>query len=99
LPKSWAADPGLCRQASIPEGTAFATKPALARGMLARTLDAGVPAGRVTGDEVYGADPDLRAGLEHRQMGYVLAVACHHRVSAGTRQRADALARPSAVTG
>jgi hypothetical protein len=39
--------------------------------MLARTLDAGVPAAWVTGDEVYGADPDLRAELERRGIGYV----------------------------
>jgi SRSO17 transposase len=60
--------------------------------MLARALDAGVPAGWVSGDEVYGADPGLRSDLEHRQMSYVLAVACAHRVSAGTQVRADALA-------
>jgi SRSO17 transposase len=92
LPRCWIADPGRCRSAGIPDGTAFATKPALARRMLARTLDAGAPAGWVTGDEVYGSDPGLRADLEHRRMGYVLAVACDHRVSAGGRQRADALA-------
>jgi SRSO17 transposase len=92
LPKSWTADPGRCRAAGIPGGTAFATKPTLARRMLARALDAGVPAGWVTGDEVYGADPGLRSDLERRQMGYVLAVACHHRVGTGSRQRADALA-------
>jgi hypothetical protein len=50
------------------------------------------PAAWVTGDEVYGADPGLRAELEARQIGYVLAVACDHpvRIGAGT-QRADAL--------
>jgi SRSO17 transposase len=42
--------------------------------MLARALDAGVPAGWVTGDEVYGQHYRLRAGLEHRRMPYVLAV-------------------------
>jgi hypothetical protein len=31
--------------AGVPEGTAFATKPQLAARMLARALDAGVPAG------------------------------------------------------
>jgi hypothetical protein len=51
--------------------------------MLTRALDAGVPAGWVTGDEVYGADPNLRAELETRGVGYVLAVACDHRVVAG----------------
>jgi SRSO17 transposase len=60
---------------------AFATKPKLAHCMIARALDAGVPAGWVTADEVYGADPGLRAGLERRQIGYVLAVAATHRVA------------------
>jgi SRSO17 transposase len=94
LPKSWIADPGRCQRAGIPEGTAFATKPALARRMLARTLDAHVPAGWVAGDEVYGADPGLRSDLEKRETGYVLTVACHHKFSIGLRTfRADELAR------
>src|SRR5512135_1190287 len=54
LPASWAGDPGRCRAAGIPASTAFATKPALARRMITRTLDAGIPAGWVAGDEVYG---------------------------------------------
>jgi SRSO17 transposase len=94
LPRSWVAGPGRCRVAGIPEETAFATKPALARRMLARTLDARVPAGWVAGDEVYGADPGLRADLEKRETGYVLAVACRHKFSIGLRTfRADELAR------
>jgi hypothetical protein len=88
LPQSWIADPGRCRAAGIPEGTGFATKPALARRMLAPALDAGVPAAWVAGDEVYGTDPRLRADLEERGMGYVLAVACSHR-SAARRLAAD----------
>ena len=51
-------------------------------------------AGRVggSGDEVYGADPTLRACLEARSIGYVLAVACDHPVQAGGKAwRADAL--------
>ena len=59
----------------------FATKPGLARRMIARALDAGTPAAWVTGDEVYGADPGLRADLERRRIGYVLAVAASHRVA------------------
>jgi SRSO17 transposase len=87
LPRSWAADPAWCAAAGIPQDKAvFATKPALARRMLGRALDAGVPAAWVTGDEVYGADPGLRADLEARRAGYVLAVAASHRVAtaAGT---------------
>ena len=49
--------------------------------MITRALDAGTPAAWVTGDEVYGADPGLRADLERRQIGYVLAVAASHRVA------------------
>jgi SRSO17 transposase len=94
LPESWVADPGRCAAAGIPEGTGFATKPDLALRMITRTLDAGTPAAWVTGDEVYGADPGLRAGLEERRMSYVLAVAKSHPVTtaAGT-VRAEVLAR------
>jgi SRSO17 transposase len=81
LPRSWTDDPPRCAAAGIPAGTAFATKPALARRMIGRALDAGVPAGWVTADEVYGADPGLRADLERRRMGYVLAVSARHRVA------------------
>jgi SRSO17 transposase len=83
LPASWTADPARCAAAGIPGGTSFATKPKLARRMIARALDAGTPAAWVTADEVYGADPGLRAGLERRQVGYVLAVATSHRVITG----------------
>jgi SRSO17 transposase len=94
LPKSWIANPGRCRAAGIPAGTEFATKPALARRMLARTLDAGVPAAWAAGDEVYGTDPGLRSDLEKRETGYVLAVACRHTFTTGLRTyRADELAR------
>ena len=94
LPKSWTAEPARCAAAGIPEDTAFATKPALARRMLARSLDAGVPASWVAGDEVYGADPRLRGDLEERRIGYVLAVACRHTVTTGAgTARADVLAR------
>jgi SRSO17 transposase len=44
--------------------------------MLERALDAGVPAGWVTADEVYGGSPALRGWLEGRRLPYVLAVKC-----------------------
>lgn len=93
LPTSWTDDPQRCRDAGIPEDVEFATKPARAQEMIARALDAGTPASWVAGDEVYGNDPKLRTDLHTRGIGYVLAVACNHRVpvGAGTR-RADALA-------
>ena len=94
LPRSWTDDPERLQVAGVPSAIGFATKPALAQAMICRALDAGVPAGWVAGDEVYGANPGLRAELEARQIGYVLAVACDHRVRVGgTTQRADALLR------
>jgi SRSO17 transposase len=81
LPRSWTADPARCAAAGIPGKTVFATKPKLARRMISRALEAGTPAAWVTGDEVYGGDPGLRADLERRQVGYVLAVAATHRVT------------------
>src|SRR4051794_31364402 len=81
LPASWTEDPNRCADAVVPAETGFATKPTLARKMITKALDAGAPAAWVTGDEVYGADPELRADLHERRTGYVLAVASNHRVT------------------
>jgi SRSO17 transposase len=59
LPEAWAGDAGRRRAAKVPEDVPFLTKPAIAREMLARALDAGVPCDWVLGDEVYGADRRL----------------------------------------
>jgi SRSO17 transposase len=94
MPRGWIKDPERLAIAGIPDQVGFATKPALATAMLARALDARVPAAWVTGDEVYGTDPRLLAELERRGIGYVLAVACDHRLlAAGDTYRADALLR------
>jgi SRSO17 transposase len=76
LPRCWTDDPPRCRAARVPVEVAFLTKPQLARVMLARALDAGVPASWVTADEVYGGDPALRRWLEGRGVWHVLAVKC-----------------------
>jgi SRSO17 transposase len=93
LPRSWTEDPARCAAAGVPAGVAFATKPALATAMLTRALAAGVPAAWLAGDEVYGADPLLRAELEARRVGYVLAIAGNRRLpTAAGPLRADILA-------
>jgi SRSO17 transposase len=86
LPKEWTGDPGRCRAAGVPEGTAFATKPGLARAMLERAFAAGVPAAWVTGDEVYGGDGGLRRWLESERRPYVLAVRANQYVWVGFRE-------------
>ena len=84
LPKAWTDDPARCVEAGDPVdengGVEFATKPQLAMRMLARALDAGVPASWVTADEVYGQYYQLRALLERHRIGYVLAVPCSQHV-------------------
>lgn len=59
----------------MPADARFATKITLGRRMLARALDAGVPAAWCTADEFYGGDRQLRRDLQADGVGYVLAVA------------------------
>ncbi|HEX6405489.1 MAG TPA: IS701 family transposase [Pseudonocardiaceae bacterium] len=93
LPRAWMDAPARCAGAGVPEDVEFATKPALATTMIGRALDAGVPARWAAGDEVYGADPGLRAELESRQIGYVLGIGCDRRLpTAAGPIRADVLA-------
>ena len=74
LPKSWANDPQRRAKAHVPEEIAFATKPEMAREMVARLLDEGIPCAFILADAVYGADTRFRRMLEERQQPYVLAV-------------------------
>ena len=80
LPKSWIDDADRCNDAGIPTNKqVFATKPTLATALIDRTVAANVPAGWVAGDEVYGADPRLRAAVRGHRLGYVLAIAANRR--------------------
>ena len=60
--------------------------------LIDRAVAAEVPAAWVAGDEVYGADPQLRAAVRGHGLGYVLAVAANRRVPTdGGLIRVDAL--------
>ena len=74
LPKAWTDDRARCAHAGVPAEQLFATKPQLARQMLQRAFEAGVPAAWVTGDSVYGDDRRLRVWLEEQDHAYVMAV-------------------------
>jgi SRSO17 transposase len=78
LPKDWAADAARRARASVPEEIAFATKPAMAREMVARALESGLPCAWVLADSVYGSDYRFRRQLEERGQPYVLAVRSNH---------------------
>lgn len=85
LPKSWAADPARRAAAHVPEGTGFATKPALALGMIRRALEAGVPFRWVAADSVYGVGA-VEMALRRAGVGYVLGVTgAHHFWSWGDK--------------
>jgi SRSO17 transposase len=86
LPKEWATDVDRRAVAHVPGEVGFHTKPQLAQQMLQRALDAHVPAGWVTADEVYGGDARLRAFLEEHDLAYVLAVKATQRVWAAGEQ-------------
>ena len=85
LPESWAADAERREKAYVPTGIDFATKPAIARGLIARALDAGVPCAFVLGDAVYGSDKSLRMMLETRETPYVLAIRSNEKLMIGDK--------------
>jgi SRSO17 transposase len=92
LPKSWTGDRDRCREAGVPDGVQFAAKTDLARLMLGRALDAGMPAAWVTADEAYGKDGGFRGWLEQRRAGYVVAVPKSQAVAGDAgKSRADVL--------
>ena len=84
LPKAWTDDRDRCDAAGIPADRGFKTKQELAMDMLARALDAGVPARWVTCDAVYGQYYKFRKALEDCSVFYVLAVLMNQRVIAKT---------------
>lgn len=74
LPQEWTADPGRCASVGVPAERAFATKPELARQMLARAFEAGLRAAWVTGDSIYGDVRGLRLWLEEQEQAHVMAI-------------------------
>ena len=78
LPKAWTDDKARMAAAHVPEGTAFATKPGLAVGMIERAIAAGVPFGWVAADSVYGVG-DVEMVLRRAGRGYGLGVNSNHQ--------------------
>jgi SRSO17 transposase len=94
VPKSWFADGERLEEAGIDgEQARFATKPQQAWAMIERAADdPDMLFGWVTGDEAYGDNGPLRARLEGRGLGYVMAVSRDHQVALATgKKRADQL--------
>ena len=77
LPKEWTDDPDRMRAAHVPDEVVFATKPQIARWMIARAVAAKVPFSFVAADSVYGTG-DIETALRKAGKGYVLGVASNH---------------------
>jgi SRSO17 transposase len=76
LPKQWTDDPERLAAAQVPDGVGFATKPQIARAMIARALAAKVPFCFVAADSVYGTG-EIETTLRKAGKGYVLGVAAN----------------------
>src|SRR3954465_8374731 len=107
LPEAWAQDASKRAKAGVPQEITFATKPEIARDLIAAALDAGAPCAWVLADALYGSDSRLRRMLEKREQPYVLAVRSNHCLRFWTEEgleethpaaMADALAREAWVT-
>jgi len=86
LPEEWTEDKERREQAGVPEQIGMRTKPQLAKQMLRRALAAGVEAGWVVADSVYGDSRRLGMFLEEREQPHVLALSGKAYVWAGFYQ-------------
>ena len=72
LPKSWTTDPTRLAAAHVPEGTTFATKPALVVEMIERAITADMPSAWVAADRSTALA--IEQALRRAGKGYVLGV-------------------------
>ncbi len=79
LPEEWAHDRRRRKDAGVPGGVIFRTKPELALEMVAEAVQ-GVPFRWVAGDSVYGDSPTFVQGLRSLTKWYVLDVSSEARV-------------------
>ena len=97
LPQVWSEDGERRREAGVPEGVRFQTKPQLAQTMVERAIVGGVSFRWFAGDTVYGNDRRLRRWLEQQEIPHVLAIKSSEKLWAWTEEgprqvRADRLA-------
>jgi len=101
LPWAWTDNPARLAAAHVPDGTAFATKAAIAAMVIELAIAAGVPFSWVAADSVYGFG-DIEMALRRAGRGYVLGVNSNHQFNswqgkppvAGTAEQIAALIAP-----
>src|SRR5262244_1158108 len=77
LPKEWTDESARLKAEHVPTDVSFATKPKIARRMIARAIAAKVPFSFVAADSVYGTG-ESETLLRNEGKGYVLGVASNH---------------------
>ncbi len=80
LPKEWTGGPERLKAAQVPDEVGFATKPRIARRMIARAVAAKVPFSFVAADSAYGTG-EIGTALRKTGKagkGHVLGVASNH---------------------
>ena len=93
LPEEWTQDTDRSGAAGVPETITFATKVELARQLLERAIDAGVPARWVVADSFYGRSHGFRRWLEQQGHAYALMIPKTNAVRyQGRRERVERLA-------
>jgi len=87
LPEGWANDPKRRAEAGVPEEVAFANKVELAKRMLERAFEAGVPTRWVVADSFYGRSHEFREWLEERGRAYAVMVPKTNMVPLAGREK------------
>ena len=90
MPEDWIKDKERCKEAGVPEGAVFKTKPQLALEMIQEAAAADFPFKWVTGDCVYGDNRDIREWLEQNKKCYVMSVSGKEYVWQGLKQNSIA---------
>jgi SRSO17 transposase len=93
LPEVWCQDLGRCRQAGVPDGIAFQTKPEIALQQIRHAIEQQVPRGVVLADAGYGKGTQFRTDLTQLGLPYVVGIESNATVWEPGRQPLPAPAR------
>jgi len=94
LPRAWASDAARRKEAGVPEGIAFKTKPQIALDQIRAAVAAGLPRGVVLMDAGYGVDGALRTAITELGLRYVAGILSTATVWAPGCQSASNFSRP-----
>ena len=74
LPEAWANDKERRKQAGVPQGIIFQTKPDIALTQIRSLVSEDVPRGVVLADAAYGNDNGFREGLVSLELSYAVGI-------------------------